>query len=180
MNSTLRKRALRAPIAGLVVAAAAVGATALLAAAPAGASSRVTVSAQSLGKMGKILVVKGKAAYTLSPAGSACDASCLKIWPAVTVPASVTTVAAGSGVQQSMLGVTTGPSGTHQVTYNGQPIFWYYKDKKGTVRGNITDQWGKWSAVVIAKPKQGSSGSGSGSSSTTGSGSNAGGGGVNF
>ncbi len=180
MNTTSRGRARRAPIAGLVAAAAAVGTTTLLPAAMAGASSQATVSAQTIGKMGKVLVFKGKAVYTLSPAGSPCDAACLKIWPAVTVPASVMTVAAGSGVQQSTLGVTTGPSGTHQVTYNGHPVFWFFEDKKGTVKGNITDQWGKWTAVVVAKPKHGSSGGGSGSSPNTGSGSNAGGGGVNF
>jgi predicted lipoprotein with Yx(FWY)xxD motif len=180
MKSTSRGRACRAPIAGLVAAAAAVGATAILPATSAGASSQATASAQTIGKMGKVLVFKGKAVYTLSPAGSPCHAACLKIWPAVTVPASVMTVAASSGVQQSMLGVTTGPNGTHQVTYNGQPVFWFFKDKKGTVKGNITDQWGKWTAVVVAKPKHASSGTGSGSSSNTGSGANAGGGGVNF
>ena len=180
MNSTPRGPARRAAIAGFVAAAAAVGATALVPAAMAGASSQATASAQTIGKMGKVLVFKGKAVYTLSPAGSPCDAACLKIWPAVTVPASVMTVAAGSGVQQSKLGVTAGPSGTHQVTYNGQPVYWFYKDKKGTVKGNITDQWGKWTAVVVVKPAHASSGSGSGSSSNTGSGSNAGGGGVNF
>lgn len=179
MNSTARGRARRASIAGLVAAAAAVGASALLPAAVAGASSQATASAQTIGKMGKVLVFKGKAVYTLSPAGSPCDAACLKIWPAVTVPASVMTVTAGSGVQRSKLGVTAGPNGTHQVTYNGQPVYWFYQDKKGTVKGNITDQWGKWTAVVV-KPAHASSGSGSGSGSNTGSGSNAGGGGVNF
>lgn len=180
MNRIHRERTRTAALAALVATAAAIGATAVLPAVPAGASSQLTVSAQTVGKMGKVLVVKGRAAYTLSPAGSPCDAACLKIWPAVTVPASVTTVAAGSGVQPSMLGVTTGPSGTHQVTYNGQPIFWFYKDKRGTVKGNIADQWGRWTAVVVAKPKHGSSGSGSGTTSNTSSGANAGGGGVNF
>jgi predicted lipoprotein with Yx(FWY)xxD motif len=178
MNTTRRERARRARIAGLV-AAAALGAAAFVPAASAGAASnQVTLSAQTIGKMGKVLVVKGRAAYTLSPAGSPCDAACLKIWPAVTVPASVMTVGAGSGVQQAMLGVTTGPGGTHQVTYDGQPLYWFYKDKKGTVKGDITDQWGKWTAVVVAKSKHGSSGSSS--TATTSSGANAGGGGVNF
>jgi predicted lipoprotein with Yx(FWY)xxD motif len=178
MKTIRRERARRAPIAGLVAAAAALGAATFMPAVSAGASNQVTLTAQSIGKVGKVLVFKGKAAYTLSPVGSPCDAACLKIWPAVTVPASVTTVGAGSGVQQSMLGVTTGPGGTHQVTYNGQPLYWFYKDKKGTVKGDITDQWGKWTAVVIAKAKHASSGSSS--TPTTSSGSNAGGGGVNF
>jgi predicted lipoprotein with Yx(FWY)xxD motif len=178
MKTTPRKRARRAPIAGLVVAAAATGALSLLPATSAGASNAVTVSAQTIGKMGKVLVIRGKAAYTLAvPSASPCNAACLKIWPAVTVPATVTTVGAGAGVQKSKLGVTTGPGGTHQVTYNGQKLFYFFQDKKGTVKGNITDQWGKWTAVVLAKPKGGSSGSGSNAGS---SGANAGGGGVNF
>jgi predicted lipoprotein with Yx(FWY)xxD motif len=178
MMTTPRERARRAPIAGLVAAAAATGTLSLLPASSAGASNAVTVSAQTIGKMGKVLVIKGKAAYTLVPSSSPCNAACLKIWPAVTVPATVTKVGAGAGVQQSTLGVTTGPGGTHQVTYKGKPLFYFFEDKKGTVKGNITDQWGKWTAVVVAKPKGGSSGSGS--SSNTGSGANAGGGGVNF
>jgi predicted lipoprotein with Yx(FWY)xxD motif len=116
MMTTPRERARRAPIAGLVAAAAATGALSLLPASSAGASNAVTVSAQTIGKMGKVLVIKGKAAYTLVPSSSPCNAACLKIWPAVTVPATVTKVGAGAGVQQSTLGVTTGPGGTHQVT----------------------------------------------------------------
>jgi predicted lipoprotein with Yx(FWY)xxD motif len=178
MKRTAREGARRAPIAALVATAVAVGTVSLLPAVSAGAASnQLIVSAQTIGKMGKVLVVKGKAAYTLSPAGSPCDAACLKIWPAVTASA----VSAGSGVQQSMLGVTTGPGGTHQVTYDGQPLYWFYKDKKGTVKGDFTDQWGKWTAVVVSKAKHGSSGSGTGSSTPTISGgANAGGGGVNF
>jgi predicted lipoprotein with Yx(FWY)xxD motif len=184
MHHTPRKRARRHAIAGLVATAVALGTVSLLPTVSAGAASnQLTVSAQNIGKMGKVLVVKGKAAYTLSPAGSPCDPACLKIWPAVTVPATASTVSAGSGVQQSSLGVTTGPGGSRQVTYNGQPLYWFFKDKKGTVKGDITDQWGKWTAVVLSKAKHGSSrtGSGSGSSTTTTSGgANAGGGGVNF
>ena len=89
MKTTRRERARRAPIAGLVSTATALGAASLLfaTAPPAGASSPLTVSSQTIGKMGKVLVVKGKAAYTLSPAGSTCTGACLKIWPPVTEPA---------------------------------------------------------------------------------------------
>jgi predicted lipoprotein with Yx(FWY)xxD motif len=138
----------------------------------------LTASSQTIGKLGKVLVVKGRAAYTLAPSAVACGTECLKIWPAISESATIMTVNAGNGVQQSKLGVTTGPGGTHQLTYNGQPIYYFYKDTNGKVKGNITDKWGKWRAVVVAKAKN-SSGSGGGSSSNSG-GSSAGGGGVNF
>jgi predicted lipoprotein with Yx(FWY)xxD motif len=130
--------------------------------------------------MGKVLVVKGKAAYTLSPAGSTCTGACLKIWPPVTEPASVKTVKAGGGVHQSKLGLTAGPNGTHQVTYGGQPLYWFVGDSKGKVKGDITDQWGTWTAVVISKPNHASSGSTTTPTSSSNSGTNAGGGSVNF
>ena len=186
MKTTRRERARRAPIARLVSTATVLGAASLLFVTTAGAESPLTVSSQTIGKMGKVLVVKGKAAYTLSPAGSTCTGSCLKIWPAVTEPATVMTVKAGGGVHQSKLGVTAGPNGTHQITYGGQPLYWFIGDSKGKVKGNITDQWGKWTAVVVTKPKHAASGSSgtTGSTPTTssnsGSGSNAGGGSVNF
>jgi len=161
----------------------------MLPAAAAGASSggKVKVSEEKMSGMGEVLVVKGKAVYTLSPAGSMCTGGCLKIWPAVTAKS----VTAGSGVKKSSLGVTTN-GGTKQVTYKGQPVYWFSGDTKGQVKGNITDQWGTWTAVVVSKPKgattgppastpttSGGSGGTSGSSGG-GSGSNAGGGGVSF
>ena len=70
---------------------------------------------------------------------------------------------AGSGVQKSKLGVTTDSAGAKQVTYDGMPVYWFSGDSKGTVKGNVTDQWGKWTAVVVAKPKHASTGSSGGS-----------------
>ena len=52
-----------------------------------------------------------------------------------------------------------------QVTYGGQPVYWFFKDKAGgKATGNITDKWGKWTDVTLSKGSSGSSGSGSGSS----------------
>jgi predicted lipoprotein with Yx(FWY)xxD motif len=176
MKTTSRTRAGRVPIAGFVAAAAAVGAMAALPATTAGAATRaVTVSSQTIGKHGKILVAKGKALYILTN-GTPCGSACLKVWPALTVSASSNGATAGSGVQQSMLGVTTTSSGAHQVTYNGQPLFWFFKDSKGTLKGNVKDKWGTWTAVVLSKPAHATSGT----PTTSNSGANAGGGGVNF
>ena len=64
-----------------------------------------------------------------------------------------------------------------QVTYGGQPVYWFFKDKTGgKATGNTTDKWGKWTDVVVAKSP---SSSGSGSSGNSG-GSNAGSGGASF
>ncbi len=179
MKTTRRDRARRASITRLVSTATAVGAASLLFATAAGASSPTTVSSQTISKMGKVLVVGGRAAYTLSPAGSKCTGLCLKIWPAVTDSAK--TAKAGAGVQRSKLGVTSGPTkGTHQITYGGQKLYFFSGDSKGTVNGDITDQFGKWTAVVVAKPKGTTSGSGGAPTTSSNSGANAGGGGVNF
>jgi len=176
-----REQPRRAPIARLISAAVALGAASLLPATAAGAASggRLTVSSQTIGKMGKVLVADGRALYTLTPSATACGAACLKIWPALTA----TSAKAGSGVTKSKLGVTTASGGRHQVTYNGKPLYWFFLDKKGTVKGDISDEWGKWTAVVVTKPAGSNAGStpgGGGSSSNSGGGANAGGGGVNF
>jgi predicted lipoprotein with Yx(FWY)xxD motif len=175
MKTTRRAGARLTPIAGLALAAASLGAAAVLPATPAGAASNtVKVSAQTIGNHGKVLVANGKALYVLAP-GKSCNSACLAIWPALTASKGAT---AGSGVQKSKLGTTKDAKGAKQVTYNGKPVYWFVLDSKGTLKGNITDKWGKWTAVVVSKP----SGSGSGTTTTTSNtgGSNAGGGGVNF
>ena len=166
-------------MAAIVVAAAATGTVAVLPAETAqAANTQVKVSAQTVGTMGKVLVANGKALYVLA-SGKKCNSACLKIWPALT--SGTKGASAGSGVQKSKLGVTKDSAGAHQVTYGGKPVYFFVGDSKGTVKGNLTDQFGKWTAVVVTKPKTSSgSSSGSGSSSSSGGGSNAGGGGVNF
>jgi predicted lipoprotein with Yx(FWY)xxD motif len=175
MRTTHPERARRARIAAVAGAAAAVGALAVLPAAAGAAGSPVKVSAQTIGSMGKVLVSGGKALYVLTPSGNGCDSACLAIWPALTVH-SGSKATAGSGVTKSKLGVTTDATGVHQVTYGGKPVYWFVGDSKGTVKGDITDEWGKWTAVVVAKPKSGSTAT----TSNSGGGSTAGGGGVSF
>src|SRR5215469_3232280 len=130
---------------------------------------QVTVSVMTIGK-NKVLVASGKPLYLLKPSAVACDSSCLKVWPALTLPASQSGAKAGKGVQAAKLGTTAGPNGLMQVTYSGQPVYWFAFDNvRGKVKGNITDKWGKWTAVVVSKGSS-SSGSGSGSSANSGSG----------
>ena len=175
-------------LASLVTGALSLGsfATAALNAAPAGASTgkKVTVSVQTIGK-NKVLVANGKPLYFLTtPSSIACGSGCLKVWPALTLPAGVQGATAGSGVQSAKLGTTAGPNGLMQVTYNGQPVYWFAYDKvRGKVKGNVTDKWGKWNDVVVAKSSSSSgsgSGGGSGNNSSGNSGSNSGSGGAGF
>jgi predicted lipoprotein with Yx(FWY)xxD motif len=66
-------------------------------------------------------------------------------------------------VSSSKLGTKSIAGGLRQVTYGGKPLYWFSGDtSNGQVNGNVTDMWGKWSAVVTSK-----SGSGSGGSTTT-------------
>jgi predicted lipoprotein with Yx(FWY)xxD motif len=124
---------------------------------------------------GKVLTVGSATVYTLKASSTACAAACLVVWPAVMVPHGAKHAMAGSGVSSSKLG-TAKVSGGLQVTYGGKRLYTFTGDSgKGQVNGNITDTWGKWTAVVISKPA--SNGSGSSSTSTS---SNAGSGGASF
>lgn len=145
----------------------------------AGASSgkHVTVSVATIGN-NKVLVANGKALYVLqTPSSVACTSSCLKIWPALTLPAGTKSATAGKGVQSAKLGTKAGPNGLKQVTYKGQPVYFFALDnQKGKAKGNISDTWGKWADVVVSK---GAAGAGTGSSGNSG-GSSAGSGGAGF
>ena len=154
---------------------------AALSAGSAGASGKqVTVTVMTVGK-NKVLVANGKPLYVLTPSAVACGSGCLKVWPALTLPAGVAGATAGNGVQSAKLGTTAGPNGHMQVTYGGQPVYWFaYDTVHGKVKGNVTDKWGKWTDVVLSKGS-GSGGSGGGSSSSGSSGgSSAGSGGAGF
>jgi predicted lipoprotein with Yx(FWY)xxD motif len=137
-------------------------------------SKGVVVSTVKNSKLGTILV-SGKTLYAVKPNKVACTTQCLKIWPELVLPKGMTKATAGTGVAASKLGTVTRAGGIRQVTYMGKPLYWFSGDKTtGTVNGNITDTWGKWSVVVTAK-----TGSTTGSGSSSG-GTNTGTGGVAF
>lgn len=174
-NRRYRESTRRVRLARLAGAAVAVGGISLsLMATEAGAATSVVVSTTKNAKMGTILV-SGNTLYTLKPSKTACTAACLKIWPALVLPAGVTKAKAGTGVNASKLG-TVKHNGVVQVTYGGKALYYFFLDTApGQVKGNITDTWGKWTAVVTKKSAN------SGSSSNSGSGnSTAGGGGASF
>jgi predicted lipoprotein with Yx(FWY)xxD motif len=67
--------------------------------------------------------------YTLSTDGghaSACQGLCAAVyWPPVLTSGRP---AAGPGVDQHALGTIVRPDGTHQVTYDGKPLYLFYND----------------------------------------------------
>jgi predicted lipoprotein with Yx(FWY)xxD motif len=115
------------------------------------AAKSVVISTFKSSKVGTILS-DGRTLYTLKPNSVACAAACHKIWIQVLLPKGVTRATAGAGVSAGKLGTVKTASGL-QVTYGGKPLFWFFKDKAaGQVKGNVTDTWGKWVDVVLAKP----------------------------
>lgn len=170
-NRQNRKSAHKAALARCVGAAVAVGGISLsvVASSEAGATGAVTVATTKNAKMGTILV-SGRTLYTLKPSATACTATCLKVWPALVLPSGVTKAKAGSGVTAAKLG-TVKRNGAVQVTYGGKPLYFFSGDTKaGQVNGNVTDTWGKWTAVVTKKSANSSSNSGSSNSSAGGGG----------
>jgi predicted lipoprotein with Yx(FWY)xxD motif len=160
VDQTIRHRitTLRTPVGRIAVAAFAVGglSTALFGASTAGATTSaaaksVVVSTAASAKFGKLLV-SGKTLYTLKASKTPCTAVCLKIWPALMLPKGESKAKAGTGVSASKLGTVTRSGGVRQVTYAGKALYWFSGDTgAGQVNGNITDSWGKWSAVVTKK-----------------------------
>jgi predicted lipoprotein with Yx(FWY)xxD motif len=136
----------------------------------AGAASSSIVSTSKTAQYGTILV-SGDTVYTLEPSKVACGAACLKIWPAVLLPKGVATATAGSGVNSARLGTVKVSGGSRQVTYGGKRLYYFVEDTAPReVKGNLTDEWGKWSVVVTVKPAHSSSGSGSTQTTSAGSG----------
>ena len=156
-------------IAALTVAALAASAAGVGTSAP---QTATMVSTAENAKLGTILVA-GNTVYTLKPSKTACDAKCLKAWPPAVLPQGVMSPTAGTGVDAAKLGTKPMTDGSLQITYAGQPLYFFFKDKSpGQVKGNITDKWGKWATVVTqSNGKSGSNGGGN---------KNAGSGGVSF
>jgi len=176
MDQTTRHRMtnLGGPVGRLAIGALALGglSAGLFGATAAGATTKaaaktVIVSTSKSAKFGTVLV-SGKTLYTLKPSKTACTATCLKVWPALVLPKGATKASAGTGVSASKLGTVTLSSGVRQVTYQGKALYWFSGDTgAGQVNGNVTDEWGKWSAVVTVKPAKSSSSSTSGSGGST-------------
>jgi predicted lipoprotein with Yx(FWY)xxD motif len=65
--------------------------------------------------------------YTMDTTNtSTCYDACAAVWPPLLTDGTPT---AGSGVNASMLGITTRTDGSSQVTYNGHPVYFFANDK---------------------------------------------------
>jgi predicted lipoprotein with Yx(FWY)xxD motif len=123
-------------------------ATAAAAATPTTATKISTVKNSKLGT----ILVAGTTVYTLKPSKTACTAACQKFWRPVLLPKGVAKPTAGNGVDATKLGTVAAAGGALQATYGGKPLYWFSLDKgPGQVHGNMTNQWGKWSTVVVKK-----------------------------
>ncbi|HXQ62806.1 MAG TPA: hypothetical protein VN796_10770 [Acidimicrobiales bacterium] len=119
--------------------------------AAAAAGAHPVVTTKTVGSLGKILVnAQGQVLYSFTNNGAPvpCNASCLSVWPAVTLPAGVTTPTGATGV--GTLGTTTA-NGPTQVTVGGLPLFTYAGDSApGVANGNnLVSFGGTWKVVKV-------------------------------
>jgi predicted lipoprotein with Yx(FWY)xxD motif len=108
-----------------------------------------TVEAKPVGSAGTVLVAgsNGMTVYIFTKdvkdsGKSECSGDCLKVWPALTVPAGGVPVG-GTGVT-GKLGTITRDDGVLQVTYNGLPLYFFANDK---APGDATGVYESWETV---------------------------------
>jgi predicted lipoprotein with Yx(FWY)xxD motif len=152
---------------------------------PAGnGSTTATVIESHAGSAGSFLTnSSGRAVYLWAADSmnkSACSGACAGAWPPVTTTGKVT---AADGAKAADLGTITRSDGSKQVTYDGQPLYYFAGDSgAGQTNGQGSDSFGaKWWLVAPAGTKitvaDAAAGAGNSSSTapTSSSGSSAGG-----
>jgi predicted lipoprotein with Yx(FWY)xxD motif len=118
--------------------------TSAAAAAPAPAAAGAVVNAGQNAALGSFLVdSKGLTLYLFtkdSPNTSTCYGGCASYWPPLLTSGAP---AAGTGVNEAMLGTTKRTDGSLQVTYNGWPLYYYISDKAAgdTTGENVQGVW---------------------------------------
>jgi predicted lipoprotein with Yx(FWY)xxD motif len=91
---------------------------------------------------------RDQAAYTFTRDGrrSRCYGECAQAWPPFFASGRPR---AGRGVKRELLGTVRRRGGRRQVTYAGQPLYFYQHDPKGEVLCNdIAEFGGTWFAVT--------------------------------
>jgi predicted lipoprotein with Yx(FWY)xxD motif len=80
---------------------------------------------------------------------SACTGACAAAWPPLLVTGKPTV---GSGISASLIGTSSRPEGTTQVTYNGHPLYLFAQDQKaGQTNGQGVSAFGAaWFALDSA------------------------------
>ena len=120
-----------------------------------GSSSPVAAASSTLktAKIGGATVLTNAQGFTLysfapdTPTSSKCYGSCAVYWPPVTG-----TTAAGQGLPGKVT-VITRTDGSHQLTYNGHPLYTYIADTApGQARGNnLNLNGGLWHEVPASR-----------------------------
>jgi predicted lipoprotein with Yx(FWY)xxD motif len=115
----------------------------------------------------------GRALYLFEPdtkTQSNCNGACATNWPPLV---SNSTATAGSAVNASAITTITRAGGAHQVTYNGQPLYYFVGDKSaGNTNGQgINAFGGLWWLVTPSGQAITTSSTSSSSSSGSGGGS---------
>jgi predicted lipoprotein with Yx(FWY)xxD motif len=129
------------------------GATAASSAPPKTASGQAATVGISNTGIGQILVnSQGRTLYLFKAdqgTKTACTGACAGAWPPLLVTGKPT---ASSGVTASLLGTTTRPEGTTQLTYNGHPLYLFAQDQKaGETNGQGVSAFGAaWFALNSA------------------------------
>jgi predicted lipoprotein with Yx(FWY)xxD motif len=93
---------------------------------------------------------KGEAFYLFDKESSKqprCYGACASVWPPVLTKGKPK---AANGVNQSLLGTTERANGKLQVTYAGQPLYYYVDDSPGTILcHDVAEFGGLW---LVVKP----------------------------
>jgi predicted lipoprotein with Yx(FWY)xxD motif len=127
--------------------------TATSAAKPAGSPRPASMVGTSTSSLGTFLVdAKGRALYLWDAdhgSKSACNGDCATAWP----PLTTTNKPKASGMaKSSLLGTTTRADGSREVTYAGQPLYYFAGDSgSGQTNGQGSSSFGSpWWVVSPA------------------------------
>jgi predicted lipoprotein with Yx(FWY)xxD motif len=108
------------------------------------AKATITIKVAS-SKLGPIMVdEKGLSLYMFTPDApnvSVCEGQCLVAWPPIMLKTGETLANVkleGGNLRRSKLGVAMRFDGSRQVTYNGWPLYYWFRDK---VPGDVSGQW---------------------------------------
>jgi predicted lipoprotein with Yx(FWY)xxD motif len=110
------------------------------------AGTKVRVVSSDYGRV--VADGKGEAFYLFDKEDSGrseCYGACAKAWPPVLAKGKPK---AGSGAKQSLLGTTRRRNGKPQVTYAGQPLYYYVDDSPGTILCHDVEEFGGLWLVV--------------------------------
>lgn len=121
---------------------------------PNAAHEQVALGASQYGKV--LFDGKKRALYTFTSDGrgpSRCSGACLKAWPPFVVKAKPS---ARAGVDSSLVGTRRRSDGRLQVTYDGRPLYYWYRDPPSKVLcAGVSEFGGGWYAVSSRGARRG-------------------------